>query len=154
MGVKKLRKAVFHPWTTNSSIRKLTQAGKTRFIVDFSAWVHKITYVAAVNIVKGDRTTATRIALTVLDGWLTALKDAGVKRLHFVRDGADVPAKAATRAERQKAREERLTKARELVSEAGSDLSTLKKACGAAVGRELWLEQALCARSTHCSFDA
>jgi hypothetical protein len=151
MGVDKLRKEVYHPQTNNKALLKdLTATGATSCCIDMSSWVHKFGCHVCQELLADQRPEALHGARHSLGKHLAGLKNCGVKRVHFVRDGQNPPAKFPVVEARTQARQLALTAAQDLhaalpENPTTEDKKALLAACKKAVGRPLWLEQGLCA---------
>ena len=155
MGIQDLVKVVFSPWVLSTCINKLVAElakplGPGRapaVLVDFSSWMHMAARSYCEYVVAGDFEAAKREAKAYFDRGLGVLRRAGVGRVHFVRDGAPLPAKANVVAKRELVRAEALKAAAESLANLPPQLQLTVperkahlKLCQAAVGRLAWLD--------------
>ena len=115
--------------------------------MDFSSWMHMAARSYCEYVVAGDFEAAKREAKAYFDRGLGVLRRAGVGRVHFVRDGAPLPAKANVVAKRELVRAEALKAAAESLANLPPQLQLTVperkahlKLCQAAVGRLAWLD--------------
>ncbi len=101
------------------TVRELTSSGLTRYVVDFSDWLHTALYAAAEYLARED----IQNALSLINGFfrkrIIALQGQGVTKLCFVLDGAELPAKSSENQSRREAQERALNELRQLREQGG-----------------------------------
>jgi len=144
MGVKNvLSEAIPKRFLRKMTLSDLVASGEDTAVADFSEWYHAVKRIVALQLHKGAK--AAVVAGCVQWWWkrLHILQDGGLLHLNFVLDGAPLPAKAPTSNARAAGR----TKASAIVKEmekAGSNGSAFRQAVANSLGREHWLEAAIC----------
>jgi exonuclease-1 len=154
MGIANLLKdALLNFVEKKVTVETLVGKGLTRTAVDFSVWVHRAiaNEETAVALFEGQNVTATNLVWQYFKYRLDMLESAGITAVHFVRDGANLPAKQRTDADRAEKREKSRADAQSmrdnLPPNANKDeRKQYTKLCPMAVAREVWLENALCER--------
>ena len=107
MGIDGLIKEIFPAYIKKKSrVDEIVAQGFTRGVVDFSDWIHTAIYSVAVLIVEDSKQQALAGCVKWFRQKFDILSRQGVKSLHFVRDGAPLPAKADTNEDRQTRRKQ------------------------------------------------
>ena len=108
MGIKDLLKFVLSQFLQKRKrIQEITSDGKTRGLVDFSSWQHKAQTTVAVALFENQSEHKDVIIKSVTQYFKTRidiLGREGVTKLHFVLDGASLPSKRSTEADRKSGR--------------------------------------------------
>ena len=132
MGQKNHDKHVVPRWVQKkTSIKALSSSGLISAVVDFSNWLHSAMFACAAMLEKGDNDAALVVMCMYFRKRIQMLQTEGIQTLHFVRDGADLPAKFLTK------------QAREARAAANSSASHTK--------REPWMEDGICRYFDGCN---
>ena len=144
MGVKDLlRKVLIGFLNKSTNVSGVTATGLTKAVVDFSYWEHELLYVIAVWVFEENKVDSVKAAEKWLYDRIGMLERSGVTQLHFVLDGAPLPAKGGTDLSRSTKRAFSAQAARAYKQGPHCDPDKYKKLCRSAVGRKQWLEEAI-----------
>ena len=149
MGVKDLLKKVLPQFVTPKvTVQTITSKGNTRGLVDNSSFEHAACYTCPVELHEGNRDEVTRRCIAYYRSKIDMLGRKGVKKLHFVFDGAMLPSKSGTNAQRHKDRAAARTEADIFKMQMPArptrpQNENYRKLCVAAIERPAWLESAL-----------
>ena len=132
-----------------ATIASLVEGGDDTAVVDYSGWYHKGKRTCAMAIFEDRRTDAIAAMVSHATSALKVLQAGGMKRVHLVRDGADLPSKAATNAARAAERAKARVTAQMLRltmphHPSVDQWTSYHDECVKACGREQWLEQGVC----------
>ena len=151
MGIANLvSKALAHFVDGKTTVDNLSSRGLVTAAVDNSSWWHRALYSVSCEYCEDDRAAVETGICAFYKNRIDMLGRCGLMSLIFVFDGAPLPAKDATKRDRQAVAEMALGKAviakSAMPARAGSnDKKAYKRICDAAVQRSEWMEDALCA---------
>ena len=145
MGVKDLlKKGLCQFLESKTDVKTVTASGYTRGVVDNSGWMHAACSRASIALQEDKKRDVIHCVQSFYKARLNMLGKHGVKHLHFVFDGCELPSKAATKVMRDSKREA----ARQAASKYKAGMSATstksqkkqyKALCTAAVVRPPWL---------------